>query len=133
MDTSNPGPLLMLGGGVVMFLGSILNWRGDASGVSTDSFGLLGLFILLFGAAIAATAAIRAFAPQVTLPDQIVGFRLEQIGIILGFTAFLWTFTSITANGVEFGLHLTWIGAAAATAGAFLADRASSARSTTGF
>lgn len=130
MDTSNPGPLLMLGGGVLMFIGSILKWRFESSGVSTDSFGLLGLFVLVFGAAIAGIAAVRAFAPQVSLPERIAGFSIDQIALILGFTAFVWTFTGITATGVEFGLHLSWIGAAAATVGAFLAQRSAASTNT---
>ena len=127
MDTSNPGPLLMLGGGVLMVLGSILNWGPSTSGLSTDLFGLLGILILLSGAAIAGLAAVRAFAPQVGLPDDIIGFSLEQVAVILGFTMFLWSFSAITIDGIEFGAHLTWIGSAAATVGAVL-----SARSATG-
>jgi hypothetical protein len=123
MDTSNPGPLLMLGGGVLMIIGSILNWGPSTSGLSTDLFGLLGILILLSGAAIAGLAAVRTFAPQVGLPDQIVGFSLDQVATVVGFTMFLWSFSAITISGIEIGAHLTWIGAAAATVGTVIASR----------
>lgn len=116
-----------------MFLGAIFNWREGTSGVSTDSFGLLGLFVLLFGAAIAGVAAVRAFAPQVNLPSNIVGFTLDQVMVVLGFTAFLWTFAGITADGTAFGLHLSWIGAAVATVGSVLTARDSAPAGRTGF
>ena len=127
MDTSNPGPLIMLGGGIVMFLGSILKWGGDSSGGSTDAFGLLGILALLFGAAIAATGGIKAFAPQVSLPDQVLGFRVGQVTVILALSIFLWTFGLISAGGIKFGLHLTWIGAAIAAAGGIINMRNDSA------
>lgn len=123
MDTSKPGPLLMVGGAVLMVLGSILDWGPNTSGLSTSAVGLLGLFVLLFGLIIGLIGAIRAFGVALELPAQLVGFTQDQIAIVLGFTAFLWTFGTITRDNSAFGLHLTWIGAAVATAGAFIEHR----------
>lgn len=123
MDTSNPGPLLLLGGGVLMFIGSLLKWGGDTSGVSTDALGLLGILTLLFGAAIAAVGGIRAFAPQTSLPAEIAGISLDKILVILAVSIFLWTFGMISANNIKIGIHLTWIGAAVAIVGGIMAVR----------
>ncbi|MFN3219302.1 MAG: hypothetical protein ACE367_22670 [Acidimicrobiales bacterium] len=123
MDTSNPGPLLMLGGGVLVALGSILDWRTGTSGLNFDNMGLFGLIVLLSGVALAAVGGIRAFAPQTSLPDAVAGFSLDQILFMLGVTVFLWSFALIAADFVEIGVHLTWIGAAAAVAGTILSMR----------
>lgn len=128
MDTSNPGPLLLLGGGVLAALGSILDWRdfgfgSGTSGLSLDNMGLFGIIVLLVGVAMAAVGGIRAFAPQTSLPDAVAGFTLNQILFILGVTVFLWSFALIAADGTAIGVHLTWIGAAAAVAGTILSMR----------
>lgn len=123
MDTSNPAPLLMLAGGIAMVVGSLLKWVGDTSGVSTDFMGLLGILTLLLGAAIAAIGAIRAFSPGTALPDAVLGFTLDQLCLTSAFAIFLWTFALITEDGVKFGVHLTWIGAAVAAVGSTLATR----------
>ena len=78
MDTSNPGPLLLLGGGVVIALGSLLNWGPDTSGLNTDFNGLFGIICLLIGIGFAAVGGIRAFAPSTNLPDNIGGFSLDE-------------------------------------------------------
>lgn len=123
MDTSKPGPLLMLVGGALMFIASFLDWRPGTSGVSTDALGLMGILTLLFGAAIVAMAAIRAFAPQVDLPREVAGLALDKIAVILSGSVFLWTFGMISADFVEIGIHLTWIGAAVATVGGVMSLR----------
>lgn len=107
----------MLGGGILMVIGSFLNWGPSTSGLSTDALGLLGIFTLLFGAAIAAVAGIRSFAPQTSLPSEIAGLSLNKICGIFSLTIFLWTFGTISRSGVKFGIHLTWIAAAIATVG----------------
>ncbi len=127
MDTSNPGPLLMLGGGILMFVGSLLSWRPDTSGVSTDAFGLLGILTLLFGLLIAGLGGIKAFATGVEIPSEVLGISMDKVAVILSVSIFLWAFGAIAANFIEFGVHLTWIGAAIATVGGVLASRADAA------
>ena len=75
-----------------------------------------GLIIVLIG-------ATRAFGIAIELPAQLVGFTQNQVAVVLGFTAFLWTFGTIARDNSAFGLHLTWIGSAVATAGAFIEHR----------
>jgi len=134
LDTSNPGPLLMLGGGVLTALGSVLKWRGfgfgsDISGLSFDNMGLFGLLVLVIGLALAAIGGIRAFAPDTSLPESIAVFTLDQALFILAVTVFLWSFALISATAVKVGVHLTWIGAAIAAVGLALGMRSTSASS----
>jgi hypothetical protein len=123
MDTSNPGPLLLLGGGVVIALGTILDWGPGVSGLNVDFNGLFGIVALLIGLALAAIGAIRAFAPDTKLPDEIAGYSLDQILFVDALTVFLWTFALISESGTKIGLHLTWIGGAVALAGTVLSMR----------
>lgn len=117
----------MLGGGALMVLGSLLDWRGfrgaGTSGVSFDSMGLFGILVLLIGLGLVAIGAIRAFGLSVDLPDNIAGFSLNQLALIEAFAVFLWSFALISADFIKVGVHLTWIGGAAAVAGAILAQR----------
>lgn len=110
-----------------MVLGSLLDWRGfrgaGTSGVSFDSMGLFGILVLLIGLGLVAIGAIRAFGLSVDLPDNIAGFSLNQLALIEAFAVFLWSFALISADFIKVGVHLTWIGAAAAVAGAILAQR----------
>ena len=103
-----------------MVISTFLNWRTGTSGLSTDALGLMGIFTLLFGAAIAAVAAIRAFAPDTSLPDEIAGLSLNKICGIFGLTTFLWTFGMISGTAVKIGIHLAWIASAIATVGVIL-------------
>lgn len=106
-----------------MFIGSLLKWRFDVSGVSNDLHGIFGILTLLFGLLIAAVAGIRTFGAGVELPDSILGMSLEKIAAILSVSIFIPAFGLIAGQSVKFGVHLTWIGAAIATAGAVLAIR----------
>ncbi len=128
----------MMGGGVLIVLGSILRWRdfslgfgsGGISGLNFDNMGLFGIIALLIGLGLTAIGAIRAFNVSVNLPDSIAGFSLDQLGLIEAFTVFLWSFALISANFIGIGVHLTWIGAALATAGAVLSLREQPATTT---
>lgn len=131
MDTSNPGPLLLLGGGVLIALGTILDWAPSVSGLDTDINGLFGIIALLIGISLAAVGAIRAFSPSTSLPNDIAGFTLDQLGFAESLAVFLFAFSLITEDGTKIGVHLTWIGAAVAIAGSILSMRSSDAGTTT--
>lgn len=123
MDTSNPGPFVMLGGGILMVVGPLLNWFRGTRGIDVDVFGLLGIFVILSGLLVLALGVIRLSGAETGLPDEIVGFRLEQLVAIDAFASFLWSFALVFESGTRLGLHVSWFGAAAATAGALLALR----------
>lgn len=113
----------MLGGGILMFIASILDWRTGLSGLSTTASGLLGIITLLTGAEIAAVGGLRAFGAGDKLPDQVLGVSVDKWSVIMSLTVFFWTFGMISGGSLEIGIHLTWIGAAIATAGGVLAAR----------
>lgn len=107
-----------------MFISTFLKWFGDSrdsiSGINFDALGLFGLLTLLIGAATAAVGAIIAFAPQVNLPERIIGFTPIQVAVALSFTVFLWTFAMQFAQATKIGLTLAWIAAAVAVVGGVL-------------
>lgn len=127
MDTSNPGPLLLLGGGVLIALGSILNWGGgfgtSVSGLDTDLNGLFGIICLLIGIGLAAVGGIRAFSPSTKLPDNIAGFSLNELGFAEALAVFIGSFAWISESGTKIGVHITWIGAVVALVGVILSMR----------
>lgn len=112
-----------------MLISTFLKWGGDTSGISFDALGLFGLITLIVGAATAAVGAILAFAPQVSLPDRIVGFTPTQAAVALSFCVFLWTFAMQFAEGTKVGITLAWIAAAVAVVGGVLESRTQSAPS----
>jgi len=116
----------MLVGGIMMAIGTFLDWQsGPRSGIGLglDTLGLLGIFALLIGLALVAVGAIRAFGLSVALPEQILGFTLLQLLMIDAFVVFLWTFSHIASDFLSGGVHLTWIGAALGAVGAGLASK----------
>lgn len=134
MGNMKPGALMMLGGGALLFISSFLNWFKfgpfSQSGLDTDLTGLQGIVILLIGGGVAAIAAIRAFAADnVKLPDSILGLTLNQVILILGFSAFLMMFGLQFANNTSIGVVLGWIAAAVVVAGAVMEDRSPAAGS----
>ena len=131
MDTSKPGPLLMLGGGVVMLISTFLSWRFDNGALSTDSYGLLGIITLVIAIAIIAVSAIEAFGANVSLPASIVGFSIDQLAVVLAFGVFISTFGSVSGRFVDGGIHLAWLGAALVLVGGVLATRGEGAAEAT--
>lgn len=116
---------------MLIVIATLLDWVGFGSvgfnGFEIDFFGLLGIFTIVFGLAIAAAGAIHAFAPQVRdqMPQAIMGFTPPQVVTILSFTVFLWLFSFITIDilDAKIGIHLGWIGGALATAGGIMESR----------
>lgn len=136
MNDLKPGPILMLGGGVLLLLSSFLDWGPSTNGFDTDVFGLLGIVTLLIGVAAAGIGGATAFAPQVKLPQNILGFTIAQFVGALSFSAFIWLFGFQFADFSEIGISLGWIGAVVAIAGAIVTDlqaNPSSSGSTTTF
>jgi len=120
---------MMLGGGVLAVIGTFLAWRDilgfTQSGLSTDSAGLQGVFVLLIGLALAGYGAVLSFAPQVKLPDQVLGFTMSQLTLVLAFAAFLVAFGFQFAEFTGAGVFVSWLGAAIAVAGNIVHQRGS--------
>ncbi|MCB0994428.1 MAG: hypothetical protein KDB21_05015 [Acidimicrobiales bacterium] len=122
-----PGALAIAGGGALILIASFIDWFVIFSAWENRIFGLVGLLLLLVAAILIAVPLIRMFAPQVSLPERVVGFTLNQLMLALGFAVFVFGFSWMFADGSEFGCILAWIGGAVAVAGAFLEDKAGAA------
>lgn len=125
-----PSAIAMLAGGGVLFIATFLNWRSSgpfsANGLDTDFHGLLGVFTMLIGLAVAGVVAAREFG-KVTFPDAILGFTVNQMIVKLGFAAFLMTFGMQFADSAAFGVTLAWLASAAIAVGGILAMREAAA------
>jgi len=131
MNDLKPGPLVVLGGAVVMLVSTFLPWIDIAgftdNGLSTDAFGLLGILILVMAIVVGAIAAIWAFAPQVQLPERFVGYTQVQFVLVLGTASFLSTFGAQFRRFTGIGLLIAWVGAAVIIVGAILQMRETAA------
>lgn len=140
MDLKAPA-LLKLGGGALLFIGSFLDWYGVSgygfSGTDTDFNGLQGIFTLVIGLAIAGVAALRAFAPQVNIPTEIIGIPTDKLLLMFGVGAFLMCFGGLFISagslGPKIGLFLCVLGAALAVGGHVMDSRETSTASATSF
>ncbi len=109
-----------------MFISPLLDWVSFSvpgfsigfAGTETDMFGFQGIFVLLMGLAVAAVGIIKGFAPQVSLPDEVLGLSLFQVASIFGFTTLLVTVGQLFAGDSAIGLYLGIIGGGLAVAGA---------------
>jgi len=121
-----PSAMLMLGGGVVLFFSTFLDWvsaRGfGASGIDTDVAGLQGIFVLLIGLTVAGITAATTFG-DVKLPDEILGFTMDQMLTKLAFAAFLITFGLVFRSNAGIGLWLGVIASIVILVGGFLKQK----------
>src|SRR5690242_849055 len=99
----SPGNLVILVAGVVMFIASFLAFnRYSRASVNIGSlhiggtisysawsshYFLIATIPALLGIVMAAHVALTTFAPQVRLPDQVLGLTWTQIHLVLGFQA----------------------------------------------
>ena len=122
-----PSAMCLLGGGALLFIASFLKWANSfvsVNGLDTDFNGMLGIFTLLIGLAVAGITAATTFG-EVKLPEQVLGFTIDQIVMKLGFAAFLITFGLQFRSSAAFGITLAWIASAAIVAGSVLKQRES--------
>jgi hypothetical protein len=136
LSTAN---IVILVAGVVMLLGSFLDFTksksitvagftvrasiGGGSAWSTGRF-LIATIPALIGVVMAAHVAVVAFAPQVKLPEKVLGLTWTQVHLVLGFQAtimmlaFLIQDTGGLSKGI--GLYLMLIAGIALLVGAVL-------------
>ena len=119
-----PGQIVALVGGVLILISTFLDWFGigpfGVNAYDGDFFGFTGILLLLLSQDIIVTTAIRAFAPQVNLPPQILGFSLDELTLAAGFAAFIWGLSISTVDGSKGGTLLAALGGLAVVIGAFL-------------
>ena len=123
MDTVKPATIMLIGGGALLFIASILDWTEFSS--KTDVFGIQWIFTLIIGGGVAVLVVLSNFA-NVDLPDNVLGLSMNQIYLMLSFAAFLMMFGLQFGAFREIGVLLGWIAAAVMTAGAVMEEQGSS-------
>ncbi len=124
MDNVKPGALAMIVGGALLLIGSFLDWQSFFGfGQSAWDRGLLGFFLLVIAAIAIAVPAIQSFAPQVNLPDQVLGMSMLKIATLVGMSAFLISFGLLFIfEGFQIGSILATLGSAAIVAGGYMLE-----------
>ena len=77
-----PGAIAMLVGGLVLLIAIFLEWSDFGGGNLWDVSALWGLFALVAAVMAMAIPAIDTWAPQVNLPDEVLGFSMLQWAMI---------------------------------------------------
>ena len=124
MDNLKPSQMMHIGGGLVIVIGSFLDWFGagdfGVNGWDTDQFGLLGILVALIGAVLAIGGLLTASGNDENMPDQVLGLSRNQLHLALGFAVFVPMFGLQFASNTKFGITLGWIGAALVVAAAIM-------------
>lgn len=119
----SPANIVILAAGAVMLIGSFLafyKFSFSIFGKSHEqtnnawSSGLFGIvtIIVICGVAMAAQVALAAFAPNVSVPEKVLGLSWDQVHLALGFqaavmmVAFLVTSRGGLSLGIGFWLML---------------------------
>ena len=124
MDNVKPGALAMIVGGALLLIGSFLDWQSFFGfGQSAWDRGLLGFFLLVIAAIAIAVPAIQSFAPQVNLPNDILGMSMIKIATLVGISAFLISFGLLFIfEGFQIGSILATLGSGAIVVGGHLLE-----------
>ena len=124
MDNIKPAALVTMAGGVLLLISTFLDWAGFGpigwSAYDGDLFGLNGIFMLIIALVAIAIPAIQNFAPAVNLPARVMGLSLNELTMMLGFAALVYTFSLWFWSPSQSGVILAAIGAAAIDVGAWM-------------
>jgi len=140
MDKLKPGNLVILVAGVVMLIASFLAFvKYSSPSVNIGNVHIGGsvsysawsshLFLIatipaLIGVVMAAHVAVTAFAPQVKLPERVLGLTWTQTHLVLGFQATIMMLAFLIQDNIYgdkgIGLFLMLIAAIALLVGAVL-------------
>jgi hypothetical protein len=90
--TPSPAILVVMASGVVMLLASFLSFykfsilgqSAQFTAWSSKLFFPVTIIPVVFGVVMAAHAGISSFAPQVKLPEKLLGFEWNQVYLVLG-------------------------------------------------
>ena len=114
---------MLLAGGGVLVISSFFDWFGEGkfgyNAYETSYFGFVGILLVLMGAATAITVGLTTFAGT-KLPADILGFTLNQIYLMFGFTCSVVTVGYLFTGHVKFGLFLALLASLSMLAGAFM-------------
>jgi len=130
MNSLRPGIIATLAGGVVLLIASFLDWQSFGAGGFSIGFtawdrGLTGFFLLVIAGVAIGFAAVAGFAPQVNLPEDVLGFSRNQLVMALGASTFIFSICMLFANGgFQIGTILAVLASAAIAVGAYMEDQA---------
>ena len=121
----------MLIGGVLVLISTFVDWWGargfGVNAYNGDIFGFTGILLLLLSLAVIAITAIRLFAPQISLPDQVGGFSMTDLGLFGGVAAFVWGLSISVVDGSKGGAVLCLVAGLVIAVGAVLEQRSDNA------
>jgi len=141
METNDikPSTMMLIGGGIVLLLGTFLDWFsvdggeffGDlsANGWDTDLFGLLGIVCAAIGLIIGGGVAARQFG-NVNMPTPPMGFSHAQLHIMLSLMAAVITIGFVFRGEVGIGLWLSTVAAIVMVVGSVMEDKEGSSEAT---
>ncbi|MDH4170143.1 MAG: hypothetical protein OEW42_11185 [Acidimicrobiia bacterium] len=133
MNNIRPGALTIMIGGALLFISSFLDWfsfdtrfgSSSANAYNGSLFGLTGLFLFVIAAVVIAVAALRSFAPETKLPDDLLGLAQNQVVMALGFSVFVLAFSLLfRENSAKIGTILALLSSGAVVVGGFLEQQA---------
>lgn len=124
----------MLAGGVLVLLSTFLDWISffgfGFNAYSGDAFGFTGILLAILSLKVIGGTAIRSFAPQISLPKDLLGFSMNELSLFAGYAAFVWGFSMIFATASAIGPFICAVGGAAIVVGAILEQREEAAEPT---
>ncbi len=121
MDQLKPTSLAIVAGGVLVLIASFLDWFLEFSAYESAIFGLTGFFLLLIALICIVVPLLGALAPQVTLPERIVGLSRNQVLHALGFAVLVLSFSLLfREDSAKIGTILALVGSIAIVAGSHL-------------
>lgn len=130
-----PAAIVILAGGVVVLLGSFLDFYEFSFGPlsegfsawSGDAFFPVTIIPVLCGVAMAAHIALTAFAANVNLPERVLGIGWNQIHLALGFQATIMMLAFLVQDkggfDIAIGFWLMLLGSIALIVGAVMRER----------
>jgi hypothetical protein len=127
MDKLKPPNLAIVISGAVMLIASLLAFTKTGSHSNSawsKYYFLIATIPALIGIVMATQVALVAYAPQVKLPEKVLGFTWTQVHLVLGFqaTIMMLAFLLQDTGGLDkgIGLYLMLLASIGLLAGAVL-------------
>ncbi|GEM_PF-2110582 len=116
-----PSTLLLIGGGIALFVSTFLDWTDDASvnGWSTENFGTMGIILAAISLGLTISVISTTFG-ELTAPESILGFSQDQLNLVLGLISFFMLFPVEFIDNTGTGILIGWLAAVAIIAGAWI-------------
>jgi len=116
-----PSTLLLVGGGIALFVSTFLDWTSGASinGWSTENFGTMGIVLAAISLGLTISVISTTFG-ELTAPESILGFSQDQLNLVLGLIPFFMLFPVEFIDNTGTGILIGWLASVAIIAGAWI-------------